>query len=185
MGAVSIQLEFGSTAGTRRLICALLSGLIFPRAVNHHISYFELNKMSDVQFPSGQWIGFYTYANESKRYLMDLILEFRDGRITGEGADGIGFFGIDGHYYPKEAECSWIKTYFGSHSVEYSGFRERKGIWGTWTIRETKGGFHIWPIGEGTSLEKLREEAEEEFPLKVAPIRAPSQPSEQTHVMGR
>ena len=131
--------------------------------------------MSDVHFPSGQWVGFYTYASSSKRFLMDLVLEFRDGRISGEGADGIGFFGIDGHYFPKESECSWIKTYFGSHSVEYSGFREKKGIWGTWTIQETKGGFHIWPIGEGTPLEKLREEVEEEFPLKPALVKEPNQ----------
>lgn len=129
--------------------------------------------MSDAHFPSGQWIGFYTYANRSRRYLMDLLLEFRDGVISGEGADGIGFFGIDGHYFSEERECSWIKTYFGKHSVEYSGFREKKGIWGTWTIRGTKGGFHIWPIGEGTPLDSLREEVEEEFPLKLAPIDAP------------
>jgi hypothetical protein len=85
--------------------------------------------------------------------------------ISGEGADGIGFFGIDGRYYAKERECCWIKTYFGLHSVEYSGFREKKGIWGTWTIEDTKGGFHIWPIGEGMPVEKLREEVEEEFPI--------------------
>jgi hypothetical protein len=130
--------------------------------------------MSDAHFPSGQWVGFYTYANKSKRYLMDLVLEFRAGRISGEGADGIGFFGIDGCYFPKESECSWIKTYFGSHSVEYSGFREKKGIWGTWTIRESKGGFNIWPIGEGMPLEKLKEKVEEEFPLVLFPIKEPN-----------
>src|SRR5687768_11598813 len=116
--------------------------------------------MSDVYYPSGKWIGFYTYAASSKRHLMDLILEFRQGTVAGEGADGIGFFGIDGRYYPKEAECNWIKTYFGSHSVYYAGYREKKGIWGTWTIGLDKGGFHIWPIGEGAAIEKLREEDE-------------------------
>jgi hypothetical protein len=141
--------------------------------------------MSDAHFPSGQWVGFYTYENKSRRYLMDLVLEFRDGRIAGEGADGIGFFGIDGHYFPKEAECSWIKTYFGSHSVEYSGFREKKGIWGTWTIYGSKGGFHIWPIGEGTPLEKLREEVEEEFPLKLSSIKEPNRPLEPSRPSAR
>mgnify|MGYP001548064027 CR=1 FL=1 len=125
--------------------------------------------MSQADFPSGQWIGFYTYPHQSKRYLMDLILEFRDGLVSGEGADGIGFFGIDGHYYPEEGECCWIKTYFGKHSVEYSGYREKKGIWGTWMIGGFKGGFHIWPIGEGSSLEKLTGEAEASFPL-YAPL---------------
>jgi hypothetical protein len=99
---------------------------------------------------------------------MDLILEFHDGLISGEGADGIGFFGIDGRYHSKAAECSWIKTYFGSHSVEYSGFRERKGIWGTWTIGASKGGFHIWPIGEDAAIKALKEEVEQEFPVLVA-----------------
>jgi hypothetical protein len=124
--------------------------------------------MSDVNFPSGQWVGFYTYSQGSQRFLMDLILEFRDGVISGEGADGIGFFGIDGRYYPKEGECSWIKTYFGRHSVEYVGFRETKGIWGTWRIGDTQGGFHIWPIGEGATVETLSEEIEEKAPLTPA-----------------
>jgi hypothetical protein len=35
--------------------------------------------MSSVNFPSGQWVGFYTYPNRSERYLMDLVLQFRDG----------------------------------------------------------------------------------------------------------
>lgn len=123
--------------------------------------------MSDLSFPSGQWVGFYTYANRTQRYLMDLVLEFRDGTISGEGADGIGFFGIDGHYCAREGDCTWIKTYFGRHSVEYTGYREKKGIWGNWAIELYTGGFHIWPIGEGASVETLREEVEEEFPLLV------------------
>lgn len=146
--------------------------------------------MSDVNFPSGQWIGFYTYSNRTQKYLMDLVLEFRNGIIAGEGADGIGFFGIDGRYYPKEAECVWIKTYYGKHSVEYSGFREKRGIWGTWTISSTKGGFHIWPIGEGLALGKLKEEAEEEYPLQGVPPKwanpsvQPSTPTVAPHAVG-
>lgn len=134
--------------------------------------------MNEAQFPSGQWVGFYTYSNQSGRYLMDLILEFRDGVILGEGADGIGFFGISGRYYPEEGECFWTKTYVGRHSVEYSGFRENKGIWGTWDIDGTKGGFHIWPIGEGMPVEKLREEVEEEFPVLAGGSQHPSDHSQ-------
>ena len=132
--------------------------------------------MSDVDFPSGQWVGFYVYSHRSRRYLMDLVLTFHGGIISGEGADGIGLFGIDGRYDPKAAECSWVKTYFGRHSVEYTGYREQKGIWGTWTLPGLKGGFHIWPIGEGTPLEDLREEVEEEFPLRVSPATPPGRP---------
>ena len=132
--------------------------------------------MSETNFPSGQWVGFYTYSNRSKRYLMDLILEFRNGAISGEGADGIGLFGIQGKYYPREKECFWLKTYFGRHSVPYTGYREQKGIWGTWTLDVVKGGFHIWPIGEGTPADELREEVEEEFPLHSPPGKRPKQP---------
>lgn len=129
--------------------------------------------MSDADYPSGQWVGFYTYPHESRRYLMDLILEFRDGRVSGEGADDIGFFGIEGHYCPEEGECDWIKTYHGKHSVEYSGYREKEGIWGLWNIGAYKGGFHIWPIGgSDLSLEQLREEIEKENSL-ASPSLAP------------
>lgn len=120
--------------------------------------------MSQVDFPSGQWTGFYNYFNQSKRYLTDLILEFRNGMVSGEGSDGIGLFEIHGRYCTTEAECSWIKSYVGQHSVIYSGYRERKGIWGTWVVGNCKGGFHIWPIGQGSPLEKQRNEVEEEFP---------------------
>jgi len=140
--------------------------------------------MSEANFPSGQWIGFYTYPHRTQRYLMDLILEFRDGAVTGEGADGIGFFGLDGRYYPDEGECNWTKTYYGRHSVDYFGYREKKGIWGTWTIATTRGGFHIWPIGEGAALEKLREEAVEEFPRRVTAPKMPVQPRQPTTTAG-
>ena len=132
--------------------------------------------MSEANFPSGQWVGFYTYTGYGKRFLMDLMLTFRRGLISGEGADGIGLFGVQGRYYPREGECFWTKTYFGRHSVQYTGHREQKGIWGTWTLPGAKGGFHIWPIGDGTPLDELREEVEKEFPLDAPPIRRPLQP---------
>ena len=132
--------------------------------------------MSEVNFPSGQWVGFYTYAKGGERYLMDLILEFRDGRISGEGADGIGLFVISGRYDAQTAECHWTKTYVGRHSVEYFGYREKKGIWGTWTIDWTKGGFHIWPIGESAPIEEVREEVEKELPPILVPDARPHNP---------
>ena len=125
--------------------------------------------MSDCQFPSGQWFGFYTYAGGLRRYLMDLVLEFKNGVITGEGADGIGIFVISGDYSTSTGECSWTKQYVGRHSVEYLGFRETKGIWGTWNIGQYKGGFHIWPLSEGEPLAATEEEVE-----TVQPMNAPS-----------
>ena len=135
--------------------------------------------MSDVNFPSGQWVGFYTYTPQGRRYLMDLFLEFRDGAMKGEGSDGIGFFAITGRYDAKAGECSWCKTYVGRHSVEYFGYREKKGIWGTWTIASTKGGFHIWPIGEGAVVESMQSAVEESVPFQGIGQYEPTQPSKE------
>ena len=109
-------------------------------------------------FPSGEWVGFYVYSGHPRRYLMDLILEFRGGIISGEGSDGIGSFAIDGDYSESSRECSWVKTYVRKHSVSYSGYREGKGIWGTWNIMHERGGFQIWPIGSQPPSNSLAEE---------------------------
>jgi hypothetical protein len=121
--------------------------------------------MSDHQFPSGQWVGYYTYAGGSRKYLMDLVLEFNSGKMTGEGADGIGLFVISGNYSKESGECSWIKQYVGRHAVEYKGYREGKGIWGNWTVVLGKGGFHIWPSSEGPGLNGAEESETEEQPV--------------------
>lgn len=141
--------------------------------------------MGEAHFPSGQWVGFYTYPGDSRRHLMDLLLEFRDGVVSGEGADGIGFFAIDGRYDPRTGECTWIKAYFGAHSVDYTGYREKKGIWGLWTIGHVRGGFHIWPLGEAPATQLLATESEATAPalspglpspLVPVPLRPPAAP---------
>jgi hypothetical protein len=81
--------------------------------------------------------------------MMDLVLEFKKGKMTGDGADGIGLFVISGHYSTQSGECFWDKQYVGRHAVDYKGYREGKGIWGNWTVGSAKGGFHIWPLSEG------------------------------------
>jgi hypothetical protein len=63
-----------------------------------------------------------------------------------------------------EGECDWTKTYIGAHDVFYRGFREGKGIWGTWEIlRDARGGFHIWPRSFAAANEEAVS-AEEEMP---------------------
>jgi len=112
-------------------------------------------------FPSGPWTGFYTYQAATGKHRTDLILEFARGRITGEGNDSVGAFIISGHYDTATRECYWTKTYVGSHDVFYRGFREAKGIWGTWEIGIfARGGFHIWPLAEGEGSSHV-EKAEE------------------------
>jgi hypothetical protein len=107
--------------------------------------------VSDDLFPSGPWTGFYNYE-PPKKHRMDLHLTFTDGSITGDGSDDIGRFLIAGRFDSVERECRWTKTYPGSHDVHYRGFRDGKGIWGTWEIGAGlwgHGGFHIWPKATG------------------------------------
>ena len=81
---------------------------------------------------------------------MDLDLTFANGLMSGDGRDDIGLFLIKGKYDAQSRECHWTKSYLGGHDVFYRGFREGKGIWGTWEINLFgHGGFHIWPVGGG------------------------------------
>jgi hypothetical protein len=124
--------------------------------------------MSNHQFPSGPWVGFYTYSNRPRKHMMDLVLEFKNGKMTGDGADGIGFFVISGSYSEQSGECSWVKQYVGRHAVDYKGYREGKGIWGNWTLTGGRGGFHIWPLSEGAPLDAAKEKDENVEPA-IAP----------------
>jgi hypothetical protein len=113
--------------------------------------------VSGNRFPSGPWTGFYNYQPRDK-HRMDLHLQFAHGKMSGEGNDDVGRFVIKGNYDETGGECTFNKTYIGAHTVSYRGFREGKGIWGTWEISIFgHGGFHIWPLdageGEGKSIE--------------------------------
>ena len=118
--------------------------------------------MSNDLFPSGPWTGFYNYR-PGDRHGMDLQLTFINGSMTADGFDDVGRFLIKGRYDLTNKECYWTKSYVGAHDVFYRGFREGKGIWGTWEIAHFDGGgFHIWPrqAGEGAQ-EASADEAKE------------------------
>ena len=116
--------------------------------------------MSDERFPSGPWVGFYTYTPANK-HRMDLSLTFAGGRLRGEGLDDIGPFSVRGGYDSAAGECYWTKTYLGAHSVYYRGYREGTGIWGRWELgRWSHGGFHIWPLGEDSREAEAETNAE-------------------------
>jgi hypothetical protein len=122
--------------------------------------------MNENLFPSGPWTGFYTYGPADK-HRMDLNLTFADGAMSGDGNDDVGIFQIRGQYDAESLECYWTKTYPGSHDVHYRGFREGKGIWGTWEISElSHGGFQIWPKGLGEG-EQERAAAAQEAPAQT------------------
>lgn len=118
--------------------------------------------MSDDLFPSGPWAGFYNYQ-PGDRHRMRLNLTFEQGRISGEGIDDIGSFLVKGKYDSGTLECHWTKTYLGAHDVFYRGFREGKGIWGTWEIKVfDHGGFHVWPLASGSGGELTERQAHTE-----------------------
>jgi len=139
--------------------------------------------MSDELFPSGPWVGFYNHR-PGDRHRMDMNLTFANGSMAGEGNDDVGRFLIKGRYESATRECHWIKSYVGAHDVFYRGFREGKGIWGTWEIAiPYHGGFHIWPRGAEES-ESQRETAEQVQPVDaIGPsVNAPVEGKTLPHV---
>lgn len=132
--------------------------------------------MSDELFPSGEWLGFYTYRPQNK-HRMDLHLTFNQGQITGIGNDDIGRFLIKGRYDAATKECYWTKTYIGRHDVFYRGYREGKGIWGAWEINLlSHGGFHIWPrsAGSGEAESEANEQSEPVDAISTLEVPTPS-----------
>jgi hypothetical protein len=98
---------------------------------------------------------------------MDLHLSFAGGNMSGDGNDDVGRFVVTGRYDTGSRECYWTKSYPGSHDVFYHGFREGKGIWGTWEIGAiSRGGFHIWPRGSEEGEGQI-EQCEQEDPVNA------------------
>ena len=127
-------------------------------------------------FPSGPWTGFYNY-NPKDKHRMDLDLTFAAGKMSGDGNDDVGHFKVHGTYDANTFECSWTKTYVGAHAVYYRGFREGKGIWGTWEITVSHhGGFHIWPkcVGEGDTEVAAAEKGHPAEVIAPAPTAVPA-----------
>ncbi|MEZ5963254.1 MAG: hypothetical protein R3F56_05335 [Planctomycetota bacterium] len=127
----------------------------------------------DDRFPSGPWTGFFLDPRHPGRHRMDLDLTFTRGKIGGGGADSVGAFTVFGRY-SDDGECRWTKEY-PAHDVVYRGFREGKGIWGTWELQEhgraVRGGFQIWPKGHGEGIAESVE-AEAPAPLALAGSKA-------------
>jgi hypothetical protein len=125
------------------------------------------NGMLDGAPPSGPWTGYYLYGDAGPKHTMRLGLMFApDGRIRGEGIDGVGpFFVIDGLFNRATSEASWTKTYVGRHNVEYSGIYSQRSICGNWTLKRRTGGFWIWPEALAQS-EEAAAPTEVEQPLE-------------------
>ncbi|HYG78183.1 MAG TPA: hypothetical protein VEK08_24470 [Planctomycetota bacterium] len=111
---------------------------------------------------SGVWAGYYLYSARGARHAQRMKLAFSPaGALSGDGDDDIGFFRVAGQFDPASNVVLWVKTYPGSHDVHYRGFYEKRRIWGTWRIQNTRGGFCIWPEGMQngeTQAEKIADE---------------------------
>lgn len=103
---------------------------------------------------------------------MVLDLSFSGGRVFGSGHDPVGGFGIQGACDSESGVVTWLKSYPGSHVVDYRGFAEAGSIWGTWVIpgTGTRGGFRIWPLNaseHGSEVATRTEEFERETSTPV------------------
>ncbi len=93
--------------------------------------------------------------------------------MSGDGVDDVGRFLIKGRYDGASRECYWTKSYIGAHDVFYRGFREGKGIWGTWEISlYSHGGFHIWPRQAGEADQQTEQEEAAEPVDAIATVSA-------------
>jgi hypothetical protein len=135
------------------------------------------NVESDPRFPSGKWVGFFVDRRLPGRHDMEIVLTFAGGKMTGVGRDRVGSFTFDGNYDLADGKCEWVKQYVNAHAIDYSGFNEGKGIWGTWKLQWQgvvyTGGFHIWPEG---MADPTRSELEEEADVPIeteSPDREP------------
>ncbi len=95
---------------------------------------------------------------------MELSLTFSQGRLRGDGRDWVGPFYFHGRYDVETGKCWWVKQYVGRHAIDYQGYNEGRGIWGTWEWSRPmnwQGGFYIWPVAMGDpSGSTLHEELE-------------------------
>jgi hypothetical protein len=128
------------------------------------------NVEPDSRFPSGKWIGFFLDRRIPGRHSMELTLTFSVGTMTGDGRDRVGTFTIDGKYEVADGKCEFVKRYVKAHAIDYRGFNEGKGIWGTWELRQLgfvfTGGFHIWPEGMADPTQPVLEE-EADIPIET------------------
>jgi hypothetical protein len=95
------------------------------------------------ELTSGVWAGH--YEQFGLRHPQQMTLEFADGLVRGDGADGLGTFTLEGEYRVEgeDVRLGWIKTYDGAHSVLYLGALEGGVIAGEWMLTGGRGNFAL------------------------------------------
>ncbi len=94
-----------------------------------------------------------------------VIACIRQCRVSGSGRDIVGRFSFSGTYDLGNGRVVMTKQYEKAHQVAYDGANQNDGmwIWGVWTLRRTRGGFHLWPEGEEDPTQRNLK-AEKELP---------------------
>jgi hypothetical protein len=108
---------------------------------------------------SGDWQGFYIQIG--CKFPQRQRMEFADGIVRGEGADGIGTFVIEGEYRsagPRDLRIGWIKTYSQAHSVLYLGSFDGERIRGKWEIGGWGDQFEFRPEPHDSSTTNIAEQ---------------------------
>jgi hypothetical protein len=106
-------------------------------------------------YPSGRWRGYWEQVFWGRQTMRELVLNFANGRIDGQGVDIIGRFTFTGEY-DQHGQVVLIKRYLGKHEVLYRGRYDGEGtIYGQWNIGEQwRGPFALSP-------ENMQADAEE------------------------
>jgi hypothetical protein len=111
--------------------------------------------MSDANYPSGEWVGYYTYQGNERALLpLHLTLQFGGGRIRGAGVDNVGQFTIEGTCDEAGSQVRWLKRYVRKHDVHYEGAYQDGEIRGSWSLNQISQGravslhgeFRLWPL---------------------------------------
>ncbi len=120
--------------------------------------------LSEMDFPSGPWTGFYNYGRSTRKHRMDLVLTLLITRLRRRKRRHRS---IRSYRAVRRHKRRMLldEDLHRRTRVYYRGFREGKGIWGLWELPNESGGFHIWPLGQGEG-EQNYESAEEPAPWK-------------------
>lgn len=126
---------------------------------------------TDPRFPSGPWTGFWIQHGIGTQR-MSLSLSFLNGRVTGCGKDIVGRFDFSGTYDLTTGRVALLKQYEKAHRVAYDGANQGDGmwLWGVWSLRHLRGGFHIWPEGEDDPTQRRLEKSLDQ-PTTISTVR--------------
>ena len=80
------------------------------------------------------WRGYWEQRGWGRQPMHDVVLEVREGIVSGQGSDCIGRFSFRGTW-DSQGVVSLVKQYVGKHQVLYQGQYDGEGtIFGRWSI---------------------------------------------------